>query len=461
MLEWTGSTGSIACTSRLIPAVHALITSITFLDQMIDTVRLNIKAGNGGNGCVSFLREKYRPMGGPNGGDGGHGGSAYVCGDPSLNTLLHLKFNSTIYVDGGAHGKGKNKRGADGDDTVIRVPLGTSVYSMDRNGEKTLIADVVDGSRNLVAQGGAGGWGNSRFVSSVNQEPVLAQKGEKGEKVVLFLELKLLADVGLIARPNAGKSTLLSHCSAAKPKVAEYPFTTLEPVLGVVSSRGKDFVMMEVPGLLEGAHKGIGLGHEFLRHAERTRVYVYLIDGLSEDPAHDLKMLKNELLQFNPVLAGKQLLIAVNKLDVTEVRERRSELEELLGVDDADAGPAAATPVFISAATGEGVDALLGKVVELLDAPAAKPSALVEEELPVGVQRRRKEPETVYAEDGVYVVVSDYLERLAARADTRDQRVILQLWREMTRRGLARQLTDAGIEAGDTIRIGQVEVEWF
>ncbi len=429
---------------------------------MIDTVRLNIKAGNGGNGCVSFLREKYRPMGGPNGGDGGHGGSAYVCGDPSLNTLLHLKFNSTIYVDGGAHGKGKNKRGADGDDTVIRVPLGTLVYSMNGAGEKTLIADVVDSSNSLVARGGTGGWGNSRFVSSVNQEPVLAQKGEKGEKVVLFLELKLLADVGLIARPNAGKSTLLSRCSAAKPKVAEYPFTTLEPVLGVASSRGKDFVMMEVPGLLEGAHKGIGLGHEFLRHAERTKVYVYLIDGLSEDPLHDLRMLKNELLQFNPVLADKKLLVAVNKLDVTEVREERSELEKLLGIDGADTGPGTTAPVsFISAATGEGVDALLGKVVELLDAPSPEPATVVEEEPVVGAPRRRKEPETVYTEDGVYVVVSDYLERLAARADTRDQRVILQLWREMTRRGLARQLTDAGIEAGDTIRIGQVEVEWF
>ncbi len=429
---------------------------------MIDTVRLNIKAGNGGNGCVSFLREKYRPMGGPNGGDGGHGGSAYVCGDPSLNTLLHLKFNSTIYVDGGAHGKGKNKRGADGDDTVIRVPLGTSVYLMDGNGQKTLIADVVDSSQSIVARGGVGGWGNSRFVSSVNQEPVLAQKGEKGEKAVLFLELKLLADVGLIARPNAGKSTLLSRCSAAKPKVAEYPFTTLEPVLGVASSRGKDFVMMEVPGLLEGAHKGIGLGHEFLRHAERTRVYVYLIDGLSEDPRHDLTMLRNELLQFNPVLGDKQFLIAVNKIDVTEVRERRPEMEEILDAESSDTGIGAAVPVsFISAATGEGVDALLGKVVELLDTPSAEPAPAVEDEPVSAAPRRRKEPETVYTEDGVYVVVSDYLERLSARADTRDQRVILQLWREMTRRGLARQLTDAGIEAGDTIRIGQVEVEWF
>ncbi len=430
---------------------------------MIDTVRLNIKAGNGGNGCVSFLREKYRPMGGPNGGDGGSGGNAYVCGDPSLNTLLHLKFNSTIYVGGGAHGKGKNKRGADGDHEVIKVPLGTAVYALDGHGQKSLVADVIDTAPRLVARGGAGGWGNSRFVSPVNQEPVLAQKGEKGEKTILFLELKLLADVGLIARPNAGKSTLLRRCSAAKPKVAEYPFTTLEPVLGVVSSRGKEFVMMEVPGLLEGAHKGVGLGHQFLRHAERTRVYVYIIDGLSEDPQHDLKMLKNELLQFNPVLADKQLMIAVNKIDVTEVRERQAELEDLLSeVAGGNNETGESFPVtFISAATGEGVDGLLGNLIELLDVQATQPPQAAVEEPRTEQPRRYTQAETVYTEDGVYVVVSDYLERLAARADIRDQRVILQLWREMTRRGLARQLTDAGIEAGDTIRIGTVEVEWF
>ena len=429
---------------------------------MIDSVRLNIKAGNGGNGCVSFLREKYRPWGGPNGGDGGTGGSAYVCGDPSLNTLLHLKFNSTIYVEKGGHGKGKNKRGADGQSTVVRLPLGTEVYLRDSSGRRTLIADVMDTAPQLIARGGVGGWGNTRFVSSTNQEPVLAQKGEKGESVVLFLELKLLADVGLIARPNAGKSTLIRRCSAAKPKVADYPFTTLEPVLGVASSRGKDFVMMEVPGLLEGAHRGVGLGHQFLRHAERTRVYVHLLDGMSEDPLGDLRMLKNELRQFNPELAGKQQIIAVNKIDITEVRERKADIVQTLAAADgpgADLEPPQLV-MFISAATGEGVDALLGKVVELLDTPPGEPTLPAQQEVRAQPPRRR-EPESVYKEDGTYVVVSEDLERLAALADTRDQRVVLQLWREMTRRGLARRLTDAGIEAGDTIRIGQVEVEWF
>ena len=374
-----------------------------------------------------------------------------------------MKFNSTIYVSKGVHGKGKNKRGADGDDTVIKLPLGTVVYLRDPAGEKILIADVMDTERHLVARGGAGGWGNTRFVSSTNQEPVLAQKGEKGESAVLFLELKLLADVGLIARPNAGKSTLMRRCSAAKPRVAEYPFTTVEPVLGVVSSRGKDFVMMEVPGLLEGAHRGVGLGHQFLRHAERTRVYVQVLDGMSEDPAGDLRMLENELREFNPELAGKQQIVAVNKLDITEVRERRQDIERSLrAAEKPEEGSDVPQQVmFISAATGEGVDELLGKLVELLDRLPVKSEEASQAEVQSQPLPRHGEPEAVYKENGVYVVVSEYLERLVALADTRDQRVILQLWREMTRRKLAQRLTDAGIEAGDTIRIGQVEVEWF
>jgi GTP-binding protein len=430
---------------------------------MIDTVRLNIKGGSGGNGCVSFLREKYRPMGGPNGGDGGHGGNVYVCGDSSFNTLLHLKFNSTIYADKGIHGKGKTKRGADGGDTTIKLPLGTAVYLRDAAGEKSLIVDVVDTVSHLVARGGVGGWGNTRFVSATNQEPVLAQTGEKGQSVVLFMELKLLADVGLIARPNAGKSTLLQSCSAAKPKVADYPFTTVEPVLGVVSSRGKDFVMMEVPGLLEGAHLGIGLGHQFLRHAERTRVYVHVLDGTSEDPVADLRMLKNELRQFNPILADKQEIVVVNKVDIPEVRQRKRDIERnLRAAGKAEGSLQAQEPtMFISAATGEGVDTLLGKLVELLDTLPVESTETSQSKARSKRQPRHIEPKAVYKEDGVYVVVSGDLERLVALADTRDPRVIVQLWREMTRLGLGRQLTDAGIEPGDTIRLGQVEVEWF
>ena len=433
---------------------------------MIDTVRLNVKAGNGGNGCVSFLTEKYQPKGGPNGGDGGNGGSAFIRGDSSLNTLLHLKLNSTISSAKGVHGKGKDKRGADGADTIIPVPIGTEAYLRGPDGENTFLVDVVDTSPHLIAHGGDGGWGNSRYVSATNQEPVLAQRGARGESVVLFLELKLLADVGLLARPNAGKSTLISRCSAAKPRIAAYPFTTVEPVLGVVSHLGKDFVMMEVPGLLEGAHRGVGLGHQFLRHAERTRIYIHIIDGLSEDSGADFRMLKNELRQFNPVLANKQEIIAVNKIDVTEVRQQRGSIERSLRQAMEATGKNAVAgdnlPVlFISAVTGEGLQELLDQVVGMLAAQAADDEASMPPARGGPLPARQAPREAVYKQNGIFVVESEPLERLAALADTRDRRVILQLWREMTKRGLARRLTDAGILPGDTIRIGSVEVEWF
>ena len=423
---------------------------------------MNINAGNGGKGCASFYRSKYLPKGGPDGGDGGNGGNSYICGDPSLNTLLHIKYNSTVYVDSGAHGKGKNQRGRNGTDSVIKVPIGTEVWErVDRN-NRQFVADVVDDTPILVAHGGAGGMGNARFVTSTNQEPLLAERGETGEKVVLFLELKLLADVGLLARPNAGKSTLISRCTAAKPKVADYPFTTVDPILGVVPHRDKDFVMMEVPGLLEGAHRGVGLGQEFLRHAERARVYVHLLDGSSEDPVADYHMLNKELEQFNQALLTKPQIIAVNKLDITEVREDQDGLAAGLATASKEWGWGRETPlVFMSAVTGEGVDTLLSKIIGLLE---ELPRDLPEDEAvtpPAVVRQRTHLPNRVWIEDGVYVVQSEALERLAALADTRDNRVVIQLWREMERRGLARQLVDAGIEAGDTIRIGKVEVEWF
>jgi GTP-binding protein len=441
---------------------------------MIDTVRLNIKAGDGGNGCVSFLREKFRPKGGPNGGDGGDGGSAYIVGDSSINTLLHLKYNSTFYVDRGQHGKGKNQRGANGADTIIKVPLGTVVWKMGhpRGVPKEFIADIISDEPRLVAQGGKGGWGNSHYVSSTNQEPMLAQKGEAGEYVVLFLELKLLADVGLIARPNAGKSTLISRCSAAKPRIADYPFTTVEPVLGVVNHRGQDFVMMEVPGLIEGAHEGAGLGQQFLRHAERARLYVHLIDGLSDDPVGDFLMINEELRQFSPALADKPQIVAVNKMDVTEVQERRHYLEsQLRGVLERYASPSLGARdggvwvFFISAATGEGIDDLLDHIVELLgslpkDAPFIDDHESLSQ-VPDDRSNRSRRPLGFHMEGEIYVVESEQLERLSARANLKDYRVMLQLWREMNRLGIARKLEEAGIEPGDTIRIGKAEMEWF
>ena len=428
---------------------------------MIDTVRLNIRAGHGGNGCSSFLREKYRPKGGPNGGDGGDGGSAFLVGDSSYNTLLHIKFNSTVYGDSGGHGKGKNRRGANGEDTAIPVPLGTMVWRMNKDGSRDFLTDISDDTTFLVGRGGHGGWGNARFATSTNQEPVLSERGERGEASVLFLELKLLADVGLLARPNAGKSTLISRCSAAKARVADYPFTTVEPVLGVVQAGKRDFVMMEIPGLLEGAHKGVGLGHQFLRHAERARLYVHLVDGFSEDPCHDYLMVRDELVRFNPELADKRQLVVVNKLDVTEVRERQKSLAVSLKHAMEGQGETNGDILFISAVTGEGVDLMLMRIAAILEELPKDADPLDEPSFQPAAVGRRLVPESVRVEDGVYIVESERLERLSALADTRDNRVLLQLWREMRRTGIAEKLIDEGIEVGDTIRLGAVEVEWF
>ena len=438
---------------------------------MIDTVRINVKAGNGGDGCISFLRLKYQPRGGPDGGDGGDGGSAYIVGDDSINTLLHLKFNSTFYLQRGTHGKGKNQRGANGKDRHIPVPMGTVVWRLYPDGSKDFLADVTSEHPVMIAQGGQGGWGNARFVSSTNQEPMLSESGKKGDYSVLWLELKLLADVGLLAKPNAGKSTFISRCSAAKPKVADYPFTTVEPVLGVVTHGGRDFVMMEIPGLLEGAHRGIGLGHQFLRHAERARVYVHLIDGQSDDPAGDFTMLHRELREFSPMLAAKPQVVAVTKLDTTETYELRDVIEEELrkaisGIADYPSN-ADDTPIhFISSVSGEGVDGLLGRLTGMLsDAPRTGLDETEWEDAEAvdaaAVRTTERPPLGFYLDGDVYVVESERLERLTGRADMRDYRVMLQLWREMTRLGLARRLEEAGIEPGDTIRIGNAELEWF
>ena len=403
--------------------------------------------------------------------------TAYIVGDNSINTLLHLKFNSTFYLQRGSHGKGKDQRGSNGKDTTIPVPLGTVVWHLNRDGSKDFIADIIDDTPLLIAKGGDGGWGNARFVSPTNQEPMLSQSGGKGEFIVLWLELKLLADVGLLAKPNAGKSTLISRCSAARPKVADYPFTTIEPVLGVVTHSGQDFVMMEVPGLLEGAHRGVGLGHQFLRHAERARVYVHLIDGLSDDPVGDYRMLNQELREFSPMLAAKPQVVAVSKLDTTETRELQDVIEEELRramSEEPEAlnfGGADSHIHFISAVSGEGVDGLMSQLVNLLSdlpKPGLDESDDEEESVEVEVEtppaqtgRQRLPPLGFYMDGDVFVVESERLERLTARADMRDYRVLLQLWREMTRLGIARRLENAGIEAGNTIRIGKAELEWF
>jgi GTP-binding protein len=326
--------------------------------MFVDEVDIHVTAGDGGRGCLAFRREKRVPRGGPSGGDGGHGGSIYVVASPHTNTLINYRFHPEFDAERGEHGQGSNRTGRDGSDLELPVPIGTLVY------EKTagdlplrLLADLAhEGERVLVAKGGRGGMGNARFATSTNRAPRKVQPGEPGEAKSLRLELKLLADVGLVGFPNAGKSTLISRISAARPRIADYPFTTLTPNLGVVGLSGdRSFVVADVPGLIEGAHRGLGLGHQFLRHLERTKVLIHLVDvsGASgRDPVSDLDTVRRELELFQRTFAARPQLVAANKIDAADDETRIAALKARA----AELG----LPFFrVSGVTGEGVPELL------------------------------------------------------------------------------------------------------
>ena len=326
--------------------------------MFVDEVDIHVTAGDGGKGALSFRREKYVPRGGPDGGDGGAGGSVFILATPRKNTLVDSRFHPEFEARRGGHGQGSNKSGQSGDDLEIEVPIGTLVYEKSpEGGEPQLVADLAhQGDRVLIAKGGRGGMGNARFATSTNRAPRKTQPGEPGEERFLHLELKLLADAGLVGFPNAGKSTLISRISAARPKIADYPFTTLTPNLGVVSmSDDRSFVVADVPGLIEGAHTGQGLGHQFLRHIERTKVLIHLVDvsGASgRDPVADFETITEELRLFDPAVADKPQIVAANKIDALDDPERLKALERRV--------KKAKLRFFrISAVTGEGVDTLL------------------------------------------------------------------------------------------------------
>ena len=324
--------------------------------MFVDEVDIHVTAGSGGNGCLSFRREKYVPRGGPDGGDGGAGGSVSIVAVPTKNTLIDFRYHPEFKAGRGRHGQGSNRTGQAADDLEIPVPIGTLVFEKDGSGLR-LIADLAhEGQRVLVARGGRGGRGNAQFVSSTNRAPRRTEPGESGEARSLHLELKLLADVGLVGFPNAGKSTLISRISAARPKIANYPFTTLSPNLGVVSlSDNRSFVVADVPGLIKGAHEGHGLGHQFLRHVERTKVLVHLVDvsGASgRDPVEDFDTIQDELRLHDSELAAKPQIVAANKIDALDDPSRLDALTRHVRV--------LGLPVFaISGVTGEGIGELL------------------------------------------------------------------------------------------------------
>jgi GTPase len=325
----------------------------------IDEVNILVKGGDGGNGILAFRREKYVPRGGPSGGDGGHGGDVVMVATQHHNTLLHFRFNPEHKAQRGRHGEGSNKKGHDGHSIELAAPVGTVVYDLE-TGEK-LHDFTTPGDRFVVAKGGRGGRGNARFATSTHQAPTEHEDGKPGEEKRLHLELKLLADVGLVGFPNAGKSTLISRISAAKPKIADYPFTTLIPNLGVVSvDDGKSFVVADIPGLIEGAHEGHGLGIQFLRHVERTHLLAHLVDvseNTGRDPANDFQVVMNELASFSEELAEKPMIVVATKIDAAQDPERIAAVRKIARKHK--------MPFFkISAVTGEGLTALKRAMAE-------------------------------------------------------------------------------------------------
>ncbi len=431
---------------------------------MIDNVIIHIKSGNGGNGVVSGRREKYVPRGGPDGGDGGHGGSVFALCDGNMNTLLSFRYKRRFVAGNGGGGAKAHKHGAKGEDVFISVPVGTLVWDADANPPRLLADLTAEGQHVELARGGRGGLGNAHFASPTNRFPLLAEQGERGEALRLRLELKLLADVGIVGLPNAGKSSLLSVVSAAKPKVANYPFTTLEPALGMVEHRRQTFVMVDIPGLIEGAHAGVGLGHDFLRHIERTRALVHLIDGSAEHPLQDYRKINAELRLFNDALASKPQVVAINKVDITEVRERLPQLRKQFDEEGVDA-------LFVSAATVEGVDALLDAALALIEdareterttpspADVGVPS-VPDDALPVLRLKPRREAPVVRKRGDVYVVEAQRAVRIAALLDDADWNAQMQFLGYLQRAGVVRALQDAGAGPGDTVRFGDVEWEW-
>jgi len=421
---------------------------------MFDRAEVVVRAGDGGNGAVSFRREKFVPFGGPDGGDGGGGGDVIIKADSSITDLRAFKRKRFYRARDGQHGRGKKQHGKKGDDMILAVPVGTVVLNKTQIGGEPLIADLEeDGQQVVVAGGGKGGRGNTHFASSTNQVPRIAENGEVGEEKSIILELRLIADVGIIGYPNVGKSTLLAAASAAKPRIASYPFTTLEPVLGVVEAGQQSFVLAEIPGLIEGAHFGRGLGHEFLRHILRTKMLIHLLDGSSASPTGDMMRVNAELGLFDSALVQKPQLVAVNKIDLPRVQARLAEIKAAftgIGI----------SPLFVSAATGAGVPELMAETWRMLQSVAA------EERVGEGIPRKLFRPQPrrvvpkVHKEGDAFVVVAPALERIVERVDLTSPGMLQQLNRQLARLGISKALEKAGAKPGDTVRCGKLEWKW-
>ncbi len=427
----------------------------TMRPMFLDRVTINVRAGNGGDGAATFRREAHVPRGGPDGGDGGRGGSIYLEVDPGHTTLRDFQYRHHFKATPGGRGERARRHGKAGEDLVIGVPPGTAVYD-DGTGE--LLADLVAlGQRVLVARGGRGGLGNTHFKTATHQAPKHAQKGEPGVERWLRLELRLIADIGLVGLPNAGKSTLLAAVTAATPKIADYPFTTLEPNLGVMELGGDDErrpTIADVPGLIEGASTGAGLGHAFLRHVERTRVLVHVVDGSDRDPEWNHEVIREELRAHDPALLEKPQLVAFNKVDLPGVRDAWPVFRAARETEGLEV-------VAISASSGEGLDDFRAAVAALL--PPAEELAAPPEPAGVVVHRIDAAPDAFAIdvdEDGVFRVRGPRIERIAAQTNFDVEESAERFQRDLARMGIEAELRRAGIQPGDLVRIGATELEW-
>ena len=423
-----------------------------------DYAKVNVKAGDGGNGIVAFRREKYVPKGGPAGGDGGKGGSIILRADEGLRTLIDFRYQTHYKGKLGDHGSGAKQHGRSADDIVLRVPVGTVVRDADT---KKLLGDLRHhGQEIVVAQGGRGGRGNARFVSSTHRAPAFAENGEKGEERWITLELKLLADVGLVGFPNVGKSTIISRVSAAKPKIANYHFTTLEPNLGMVRvDAGRSFVIADVPGLVEGAAEGAGLGHRFLRHVERTRVLVHVVDlsgSEGRDPLEDLAVIRGELERYAPQLNEKPMVIVANKVDLMSDDDRDAALARL-----SEAYPE--VRIFpMSAATDSDLNELVYHLADILD--AIGPVEYAEEDFePVEEEPQKQEAPFRVQKIGpdAYEVVGPEIDGLVGRTQFERDEAVERFMKILDNMGIEKALREAGIQDGDTVIVGPMALDYL
>lgn len=418
--------------------------------MFVDQTEIYVKSGTGGNGFVHFHREKFISRGGPDGGDGGRGGSVYLQVLPTLNTLATFRHVSRFVAEDGAKGGVSDRTGRSAEEMVVNVPPGTLVYDA-VSGE--LLGDLTQpGQRLLVCKGGRGGKGNPHYANSHNQAPHTAEKGEPAQERTIRLELKLIADIGIVGVPNAGKSSLLAAVTNANPKIADYPFTTLEPNLGVAElDYVTTLVLADIPGLIEGAHMGVGLGFEFLRHVQRTRVLIHVLDGLAEDPLLDFSQINSEMALFDPTLAKKPQIVVVNKMDLPEVQQRWPELKKAIEKRGYS------TVMAISAATHLNLNELLWKTVEVL-----RNTPVIEEPVELPIYRPAEDPHdyTIKHTSEGYVVHGAAIERAAAMTFWEFEGSVRRFQRLMENLGLDNALRDAGIQEGETVFVGDFELEW-